>query len=350
MVGAFYLRNEAADGELVASHRTGDASAFAVLYLRYRLRIQRYVALRVTESHAVEDLTQEAFAKALSSMHQLRNPDRFYPWLITITRRLVMSHYATRARTTTLPELLVDVSDPPDAELLRQATEQEMTTALARVTSRHRAVLELRERQQLSYAAIARRMDTSETAIPTLLHRARNALRREFMAVTDGERLGVIAAAIFGTVSLRRVRDRLGSLLRSMPDPAVWSGSMAGIAVVVSMAIGSGAVSPDATAEVPALAVSVTVPGGQATAAHHESARNVRDTHDAGHDPGDAGIRRVEFDNGFRLGSYGVGKEAARRGYEDNQHMPYHMERGRTSVGIDPQPLQDHVELLLGEK
>jgi len=345
--GGSHLSKEATDGDLVARHRAGDPDAFAALYVRHRPRVYRYVAHRIQESHTIEDLTQEAFATALASIDQLRNPERFYPWLTTITRRLVLAHYAARRHTMVMPEHLVSATEPPESELLRQATEQEVADALNRVTSRHRAVLDLREHQRLSYAAIARRMDTSETAIPTLLHRARNALRREFMAVTDTERFGAITVAIFGAFSLRRVRDRLGLLLRYVPDPGMWGGSMASIVITAAAVLGGG-ISPD-----PATVATTTVnaPGGLPQPAWVDNAvgpLEVQETPgDAGHQP--AANSPVKMKGRLGVGYYDVGDmEAAARGREQDRHMPYRLEFGRSSVGVDPEAARDRISRSLG--
>src|SRR5262245_20309866 len=73
--------------ELVVRAREGDPSAFGELYDRHA-RLVRAICFDATAHLAsAEDLAQEVFLKAHQRLHQLREADRFLPWICEIARR-----------------------------------------------------------------------------------------------------------------------------------------------------------------------------------------------------------------------------------------------------------------------
>lgn len=99
----------ATDGTLVLGARSGDRSAFAELYDR-RARLIRAICYDETRDYdAAGDLTQEVFLRAWRGLGELRDPQRFAPWLTGIARQVCrewrrrkrretqhLSEYATR--------------------------------------------------------------------------------------------------------------------------------------------------------------------------------------------------------------------------------------------------------------
>lgn len=76
------------DGTLVNGVLSGDREAFAELYNRYA-RLIRAVCYDVTHDLTLAaDLTQEVFLRAFRSLSDLRDPARFAPWLMGITRQV----------------------------------------------------------------------------------------------------------------------------------------------------------------------------------------------------------------------------------------------------------------------
>src|SRR4051812_48678109 len=75
------------DADLVRRTLSGDRDAFARLYDRYA-RLVRAVAGDAGPAYA-EDLTQEVFLRAYRTLGALRSADRFAPWVVGITRRVV---------------------------------------------------------------------------------------------------------------------------------------------------------------------------------------------------------------------------------------------------------------------
>jgi RNA polymerase sigma-70 factor (ECF subfamily) len=198
------------DRDLVERYQAGDPDAFDDLYRRYFDRLHGYCQRRVGDRHEAEELAQEAFVKALRAMPSFAGERRFYPWMTVIAQRLCIDHHRRRARVE--PSDVVDLgSVEPDHDALFDAVDHEhLRRALARLAPRHREVLDLREQEGLSYTDIAQRLDVPVSTVEALLHRARKALRREFLSVAGHNRIWLIPG--LGILSSRfgALRARLG--------------------------------------------------------------------------------------------------------------------------------------------
>ena len=73
----------------------------------------------------------------------------------------------------------------PDEVLERQETSEIVRSALSRLESKEKAVLEARYIEELPAADIARQMNTTEKAVYSLLYRAKISLRRELEQVAS---------------------------------------------------------------------------------------------------------------------------------------------------------------------
>ena len=203
----------ARDRALVLRCQSGDPAAFAALYTRYEARLLRFCQRRLRDRPEAEDVTQEAFVRAWRAMPRFAGDRRFYPWLTVIAANLCTD--ALRHRSHTAPEVDVELESTTAHLVDRQETTEEQIVAvvdgelvrraLGRLTVRHRRVLALREGSEWSYKDIARFEGVEVSAIETLVWRARQALKREFDAVS-GSAPSLGAALCIGAGITRRFR------------------------------------------------------------------------------------------------------------------------------------------------
>ncbi|MHC4625314.1 MAG: RNA polymerase sigma factor [Planctomycetota bacterium] len=157
--------------KLVASCRSGDKSAYAQLVNAYSARVFALSLGILGNSHDAEDIAQQALLKAFTGMSQLRNGQRFGPWLCQITRNLCIDLVRKRRRSS--------------ETLLRQApTEKgradglaELETALAKLPDDYRIALLLYYFDGRSTENIADALGISGPAVHARLSRARRRLR-----------------------------------------------------------------------------------------------------------------------------------------------------------------------------
>ena len=229
------------DRALVLRYQRGDDSAFEELYRRYYPRLQQYCVRRVGDPHASEELAQEAFIRAMKAMPRFAGDRRFYPWMTVIAQRLCIDHHRRTARVE--PSADIDLgSVEPDHDSLYAAVDRDhLTQAMTQLAPRHREVLGLREGRGWSYHQIAEHLDVPVTTVEALLHRARKALKREFLTVSSGSRLAgfpIIGWLVFRMARLRaRVSGRTANQLVPLAGSA--AAGVAAIGLVLSP-LGSG--------------------------------------------------------------------------------------------------------------
>lgn len=188
---------EPTDVELVRAYRTGDVHAFEELHRRYVASIYRLVRRKLGDALLAEDIAQETFMKALRMMDRVDESFNFGGWVHTVARNLCYDELRRRQR-----DLRVEGSeeedddklaklpstsrsfDPVDVQESNELRRQVWQVA-QRLPEKYRLVLTLRELQDLSYRQIAHTLKMSESAVETLLYRARLRFKEEFIA-TEG--------------------------------------------------------------------------------------------------------------------------------------------------------------------
>ena len=82
--------------ELVAALRSGDASAFDVIFGFYNARIHAFLRRMSRSVEAAEDLTEETWLRLVESGDALDPDTRLGPWLFTVARNLYVSYCRSR--------------------------------------------------------------------------------------------------------------------------------------------------------------------------------------------------------------------------------------------------------------
>ena len=238
------------DRPLVERVQMGDEEAFSELYNRHHERLYRFCLYRLGEAHEAQDVVQEAFTRAWVNAPRIQGDLHFYPWLRTIAGNLCTDVGRRRARVQPASELDPGSTDGGQERIIQMMDAALVKQAMARLPERHRQILEMRERDGLSYEQLADRTGTSVGSVESLLWRARQGLKRQF-AVVSGE--SVLAGLPLLGWALRRAHAthaRLSARLAAA-DPnflatlgsaagGVAIGSVVAVAIVVS-GMGGGA-------------------------------------------------------------------------------------------------------------
>lgn len=175
------------DRALVQRFQEGDGAAFETLYRRYFPRLKRFCQKRLRDPLDAEDVAQEAFTRALRALPSFAGDRRFYPWMTVIAGRLCVDVHRRRLRANPTADVDLGATDGGQERIVDAADVVVLSSALGRLAPRHREVLDLRERRDWSYQQIADHYGVTLGTVEALLFRARNALRREFLAAAGGE-------------------------------------------------------------------------------------------------------------------------------------------------------------------
>lgn len=181
-----------ADADLVGEFQSGRPQAFDLLVERHRVRMFHLVSRLVGPDEA-DDVTQEVFIAAYRSLHGFRREARFSTWLYRIAlhtcARHVKARGARRRREALVPVWAEsgspdDTLETPDdsqnpAELaLRGELQEHVRRAIADLPEKHRAVIVLRDLQELSYQEIAEIVGCPIGTVRSRLHHATAELAR----------------------------------------------------------------------------------------------------------------------------------------------------------------------------
>ena len=172
------------DGELVLRLKLGNAEALNVLLNRHSEALYRFCSHIASSREDAEDVCQEAMARAITRVDSLQTGGAFRGWLFSIARNLAMDSYRSRRRICPLTEeeqgVLPRAEESPEERVEVREEQQTVAEALGKLAQSHQRVLVLREVEGLSYHEIADELDVSQSAVETLLFRARRRLREEY--------------------------------------------------------------------------------------------------------------------------------------------------------------------------
>jgi RNA polymerase sigma factor (sigma-70 family) len=183
------------------------ASAVAAtqrLYERHQRRILAYCMSRLRNIQESEDAVQNTFVYAFKLLERGVVPEAELPWLFTIAHNVCRSRRRAlwrrgRLETPTSLDAFEDVIGSPDNGAGHGLTG--LSEALASIPETQRRALLLREWHGLSYAEIGATLSLSQSAVETLLFRARRSLAKQLASTYDR-----VAVMLNGFVLLRFAR------------------------------------------------------------------------------------------------------------------------------------------------
>jgi RNA polymerase sigma-70 factor, ECF subfamily len=185
----------------------GDESAFTPFVESFQARVFQYTWLMCGHREDAEEVAQDTLLKIFESFDQLQDPVKVRSWVFRIAKNYCLmkrrkSVFAPE-RELSLDELLPGGDEPgrgmqiagdgelPEAEALRGELSGELERALGELPEIYRAVVLLRDVEELTTAEAAEVLDVSEDTVKQRLHRGRLALRKSlagYLAPGGGRR------------------------------------------------------------------------------------------------------------------------------------------------------------------
>jgi RNA polymerase sigma-70 factor (ECF subfamily) len=179
---------------LVQRAVAGDAAAFGELAEASRAWVLGLCRRLVRDPVAAEDLVQEALTLAFRDLQQLRDPAHFRAWLSRIATNRCRMHLR---RLRALRETSLEEGDTAPWPSLPEPP-LGIDRALAQLPPERRRLLALFYGQGLSHEEVGRALSLSPQAVKGRLHRARELLRKEVLAMmsdSEKQRLGAAEEA-----------------------------------------------------------------------------------------------------------------------------------------------------------
>ena len=160
----------AQEEDRVRRSQSGDRGAFEELVRATARLVWACVYPAVGDPAATEDLVQETYLKAWSSIRDLQEPSAFKGWLLTIARRLAWRHAEIAGRPLPMPPHRGDPGDPDEAR-------ERVQEALARLPERYRLPLTLHLLDGRDYASISTELGLANGSLRGLIARGTKRLR-----------------------------------------------------------------------------------------------------------------------------------------------------------------------------
>lgn len=189
------------DEEIVVRVLAGETALYEIIMRRYNQRLYRVVRAMLRDDSEAEDVMQDAYVRAYQHLDQFENRAPFSTWLTRIAVHEGLARLRSRKRTEQLQldgddgESAMDPSDSsPDPEQNTSQSEinQMLEEAILALPRDYRAVLMLRDIEELSTAETAASLGISEENVKVRLFRGRAMVRRTLF-----ERVGSSAKSAF---------------------------------------------------------------------------------------------------------------------------------------------------------
>lgn len=163
-----------------------DRQAFLTLYERYVDKIFRYAIHMIRDEDLAKDITSATFEKALRGIAKYRfRGISFGSWLYRIARNEILQHNRRkRFRTFLHPNHKSDFD--VERQVFNGLQEQQLLSALNRLTENDRDIITLRFLEQLSTVEVADIFKCNPGTIYVRLHRALSRLRVEYEKIERG--------------------------------------------------------------------------------------------------------------------------------------------------------------------
>ena len=178
------------DELLIRRAQRGDADAFEQLLLEHQKNVYNLCYRMAGNPDDAMDLSQETFLRAWRCLDQYQFASAFSTWLYRLCSNICIDFLRRRRRQQTVPLTFEDadgeeqtyaVPDPaplPEEQVELKLTRETLAAAMAQLLPEHRAVLQLRVVNEMSYEQIADVLDIQIGTVKSRLSRARNQLKK----------------------------------------------------------------------------------------------------------------------------------------------------------------------------
>jgi RNA polymerase sigma-70 factor, ECF subfamily len=169
---------------LVERAKQGDAKALGRLVSEHWRFVYTMCLSHVRQAADAEDLTQEVFVQVSQCLADLREPDKFLPWLRQVARN-VCRMWRRRQRPTPEPlDTMAKVDDPTAADRFRRTELAAIVRGmLAQVSPKSREVLALHYLAGYSETEIAVALGLSPATIKSRLREGREQAKRNLLPI-----------------------------------------------------------------------------------------------------------------------------------------------------------------------
>ncbi|UFT98523.1 sigma-70 family RNA polymerase sigma factor [Radiobacillus kanasensis] len=177
------------DMELVKKAKEGDVQAYSDLVVKYSNAIYGTALSMTRDNHAAQDIAQEAFVKAWSSLSTIKDSRKFSSWLYMITKRLSLDLLRKSKPYEDIDQHphLFDHSEKVDVIVQRKFEKKSVWDAIYKLDEKNRQVIILYYISGFSAREISSFLDVSTRAVESRIRRSKGLLQKELLPVMEKE-------------------------------------------------------------------------------------------------------------------------------------------------------------------
>lgn len=224
------------DEEVVSQVLAGELAQYEILMRRYNQRLYRVARAILHDDAEAEDVMQDAYVRAYTNLKQFAGRSSFALWLTRIAVNEALARLRKRNRQDQLDDIELDGATamkmaPSSSDPEQNASQAEVSGLLEKaildLPEQYRAVVMLRDIEELSTAETAAALDLSEQNVKVRLHRGHSMMRGWLF-----ERVGEKSRSAFPFMGIRCDRVVQGTFARLLapgnsPQPPTVSTSSA---------------------------------------------------------------------------------------------------------------------------
>ncbi len=184
------------DRTLVTDALSGDQEAYQALMQKYREPIRRHVARMVRDKSVVDDLVQESFIKAFTSLGSYSSAYAFSTWLYKIATNHTIDYLRKKKlRTFSIDQPmregddrtfeLPDTTYRPDRHVMADQRRELIQEAIDALPEKYHRVIVMRHQQEMSYDEIADDLGLPLGTVKAHIFRARALLYKQLRDQRD---------------------------------------------------------------------------------------------------------------------------------------------------------------------
>lgn len=186
------------DIELMLRVKDGDEGSFGILLDKHRNPLVYFLYRMVQDQAVAEELAQEVFLRIYRSRASYEPTAKFTTWLFRIATHLALNSLRDGKNDRKQERLdqerddetparqLADKNPSVEQSMVYQARLQEVRTAIAALPEKQRAAVLMHKYEEMDYSQIAKALESSESAVKSLLFRAYETLRGKLAHMSAG--------------------------------------------------------------------------------------------------------------------------------------------------------------------
>jgi len=177
------------EAKIMVEVAKGDLSAFREIVEPHQNPLLNYIYRYTGDRASSEDIAQEVFLRVFKNAKEYRPLSSFRTWLFKIATNLCLNELRDNKRhrnTIDIFELneagfvaLAEKRPSPVRELENRELSSALKEAVKNLPEKQRVALLLHKYSGFSYLEISQMMDCSISAVESLIHRARQSLRKQ---------------------------------------------------------------------------------------------------------------------------------------------------------------------------